>query len=95
MPGFNNDTAPLCLQVALLAVGAAMAAFRVLVDTTTAVDMDSELREALEPRAGAEPLPPDPPRLLPAVHVLWAPLMSALQVRIFLTASGSLLPQAA
>lgn len=71
----------MCAQVALLAIGAAMAAFRVLVDTSTAADIDSELREALEQRGGAEPLPPDPPRLLPAVHVLWAPLMSALRVR--------------
>lgn len=66
--------------MALLAANAALAAFRVLVDTSAAADVDAELREAVEPRATAEAPRPDPPRLLPAVHVLWAPLMSALRV---------------
>lgn len=78
----------LMLQVALLAIGAARAAFQVLRDTSTAADIDSQLREALEPRAGAEPLPPDPPRLLPAVYVLWAPLVTALRVSLLKPAAS-------
>lgn len=66
-------------QVALLAVGAAMAAFAALRYTSVAADIDGELREATRPR-DAEPAPPQIPRLLPAIHVLWQPLMAALQV---------------
>lgn len=64
----------------LLAVNAAMAAFAALQHTSKAADIDGELREAVAPRE-AEPAAPEAPRLLPAVHVLWQPLIAALRVR--------------
>jgi hypothetical protein len=67
--------------VALLALDVSMAALCVLRDTTAALELqEAGIADAVKKKDTVEPVPPEQPKLLPAVHVLWQPLMVTLQV---------------
>lgn len=57
-----------------------LGAFRTLRDTTSAAEGLEAITEAVIKRESIGAVVPDTPRLLPAVHVLWQPLVAALQV---------------
>ena len=67
-------------QVALLATDVSLAAFRVLRDTTRGAEGLEAISETAAKRELVTAIAPETPRLLPAVHVLWQPLMAALHV---------------
>eukprot|EP00887_Chlorella_sp_A99_P000587 scaffold17.g587.t1 len=68
------------LAVAVQAHGVCAAALRVLRAATEAAELERSGIEALVARRGdVAPADPDPPRLLPSVHLLWSPLMGALK----------------
>ena len=69
------------MQVALLAMDVSLAAFHVLRDTTRGAEGIEAIRETAQKRELMAAIAPETPRLLPAVHVLWQPLMAALHVR--------------
>ena len=58
-----------------------LAAFRVLRDTTRGAEGVEAIGETAAKRDLVTTIAPETPRLLPAVHVLWQPLMAALHVR--------------
>ena len=58
-----------------------LAAFRVLRDTTRGAEGTEAISETAVKRDLVSAVAPETPRLLPAVHVLWQPLMAALHVR--------------
>ena len=75
---------PCRAQVLLLAMGAVRAALRALRATSAVADVTEQRIEPLvRGRAAVGPVPPETPKLLPVVHILWAPLMHALKVRAF------------
>ena len=57
-----------------------LAAFRVLRDTTRGAEGVEAIGETAAKRDLVTAVAPETPRLLPAVHVLWQPLMAALHV---------------
>ena len=57
-----------------------LAAFRVLRDTTRGADGVEAVSETATKRDLVTAVVPETPRLLPAVHVLWQPLIAALHV---------------
>ena len=66
--------------MALLAIDVSLAAFRVLKDTTHGAEGVEAVGETAAKRELVTAVAPETPRLLPAVHVLWQPLMAALNV---------------
>ncbi len=57
-----------------------LAAFRVLRDTTRGAEGVEAIGDTAAKRDLVAAVAPETPRLLPAVHVLWQPLMAALHV---------------
>lgn len=69
------------LRASLLAADVCAAALGTLRGTTAVVDgWRDGLEPAVQPRSAITPVPPDTPKLLPAVHLAWAPTMAALRV---------------
>ncbi|KAL4440079.1 hypothetical protein ABPG75_003080 [Micractinium tetrahymenae] len=68
------------LQVAVQSFGVCTEALRALAATTEAVELETDKIQVLT-RRRTEVAGPDPeaPRMLPSVHLAWAPLMGALQ----------------
>lgn len=57
-----------------------LAAFRTLRDSTAAAEGLEAIAESAAKRDLIGAVTPETPRLLPAVHVLWQPLVASLQV---------------
>lgn len=57
-----------------------LAAFRTLRDTTAVAESLEAITESAAKRDLIGPVTPETPRLLPAVHVLWLPLVASLKV---------------
>ena len=69
------------MQVVLGALELCCRALHTLAATTAGLDvLEDVLWPGVEANGNLEAPPPTTPKLLPSVHLFWAPLMSALQV---------------
>ena len=69
------------VKVALLAMEVSEAALSALAATSAALNCQEQRIEPLvKSRDSVQPVQPETPQLLPAVHTLWAPLLQALKV---------------
>ena len=80
-----------CLQIKVAAVGVVVQSLGVLRTTTTALRLAEETMEACAgPDSGPEPVLPEVPKVLPALHLAWAPLLTMLKVRLAAAAAPRL-----
>ena len=76
----NSTTA--AVQVKVAAVAVTVQSLAVLRTTSTALQVAEQQIEAfVVPRSASEPVLPDVPKVLPALHLAWAPLLAMLKVR--------------
>ena len=67
-------------QVALLALEVGQLALEALRDTTAALDtQEDRIAPLVRPKASVEPVAPETPKLLPAVHVFWGTFAASLK----------------
>ncbi len=67
-------------QVALLALEVGQLALLALRETTAALDVQEDrIAPLVRPKASIEPVAPETPKLLPAVHVFWGTLAASLK----------------
>ena len=70
------------MQVALAAMAVLEQSLKVLRATTSALRVaEQEVEPCIVPRSATEPLAPEVPKVLPVLHLAWAPLMAVLKVR--------------
>jgi hypothetical protein len=68
------------LQVAVQSLGVVAGALRALAAVTEAAELDvNQIQLLTRRRTDVAPPDPDTPRMLPSVHLAWAPLLGALQ----------------
>lgn len=69
-------------QVALLALDVGQLALQVLGQVSTVLDtQERRIAPCVQPKNNIEPVAPETPQLLPAVHVFWSTLATSLKVR--------------
>lgn len=72
---------PSSLQVALLALDVGQLALQVLCRVSAVLDMqERRIAPLVQPKNKIEPVAPETPLLLPAVHVFWSTLAASLKV---------------
>ena len=73
----------LLVQIKLAAVSVLVQSLSVLRATTTALTVaEQQIEPCVQPRSASEPVLPDVPKVLPALHLAWSPCMAVLKVRI-------------
>ena len=71
----------LLVQTAVAAVPVLVQSLRVLRATTSAMQLaEQQIEPCVRPRSATEPVLPDVPKVLPALHLAWTPLMAVLKV---------------
>ncbi len=69
-------------QVALLALDVGQLALQVLSQVSAVLDIqERRIAPRVQPKNSIEPVAPETPQLLPAVHVFWSTLAASLKVR--------------
>ena len=71
----------LLVQTTVAAVPVLVQSLRVLRATTSAMKLaEQQIEPCVRPRSATEPVLPDVPKVLPALHLAWSPLMAVLKV---------------
>ena len=86
----NPRTGQSHFQVALLALEVGQLALVALRDTTAALDLQEDrIAPLVRPKASIEPVAPETPKLLPAVHMFWGTLAASLKASAAYNACSS------
>ena len=81
LPGARDGYMRPAAQVLLLAIEVSVTSLRALQATSAVLDaLEYRIEPCIRKKDAVAPLPPETPQLLPAVHLLWAPLLVALKV---------------